>query len=68
VEPAQRRRTGEPVRLAQGQVRLVLADHPDRPVQADRDTDPAKVKRIMEAMLQMKKIDIAALERAHDEE
>jgi predicted 3-demethylubiquinone-9 3-methyltransferase (glyoxalase superfamily) len=32
-----------------------------------RDSDPAKVKRVMEAMLQMKKIDIAALERAHDE-
>ena len=28
------------------------------------DPDPAKAKRVMEAMLQMKKIDIAALERA----
>jgi predicted 3-demethylubiquinone-9 3-methyltransferase (glyoxalase superfamily) len=31
-----------------------------------RDPDPAKAKRAMEAMLQMKKIDIAALQRAYD--
>jgi predicted 3-demethylubiquinone-9 3-methyltransferase (glyoxalase superfamily) len=30
------------------------------------DKDPAKSKRAVEAMLQMKKIDIAALQRAHD--
>lgn len=30
------------------------------------DSDPAAAQRVMEAMLQMKKIDIAALERAHD--
>ncbi len=29
-----------------------------------QDPDPAKAKRVMEAMLQMRKIDIAALERA----
>jgi predicted 3-demethylubiquinone-9 3-methyltransferase (glyoxalase superfamily) len=29
------------------------------------DPDPAKSKRVMEAMLQMKKIDIAALRRAY---
>jgi predicted 3-demethylubiquinone-9 3-methyltransferase (glyoxalase superfamily) len=29
------------------------------------DPDPAKAKRVMEAMLQMTKIDIAALEAAH---
>lgn len=30
-----------------------------------QDRDPAKSKRVMEAMLQMRKIDIAALERAY---
>ena len=30
------------------------------------DSDPAKAKRVMEAMLKMKKIDIAALKRAYD--
>ena len=29
------------------------------------DKDPAKAKRVMDAMLRMKKIDIAALEQAH---
>jgi predicted 3-demethylubiquinone-9 3-methyltransferase (glyoxalase superfamily) len=31
------------------------------------DPDPAKSKRVMEAMLQMKKIDIAGLKRAYDQ-
>ncbi len=31
-----------------------------------QDPDPAKSKRVMEAMLQMKKIDIARLEQAYD--
>jgi predicted 3-demethylubiquinone-9 3-methyltransferase (glyoxalase superfamily) len=31
-----------------------------------QDKDPAKAKRVMEAMLQMKKIDIAGLKRAYD--
>ena len=30
-----------------------------------RDPDPAKSKRVMEAMLQMRKIDIEALRRAY---
>jgi predicted 3-demethylubiquinone-9 3-methyltransferase (glyoxalase superfamily) len=30
------------------------------------DPDPARSKRVMEAMLQMKKIDLAALERAYE--
>ncbi len=29
------------------------------------DPDPAKAKRVMDAMLQMKKIDVAALQKAH---
>jgi predicted 3-demethylubiquinone-9 3-methyltransferase (glyoxalase superfamily) len=32
-----------------------------------RDPDPAKSKRVMEAMLAMKKIDIAALKNAYDQ-
>jgi predicted 3-demethylubiquinone-9 3-methyltransferase (glyoxalase superfamily) len=32
------------------------------------DKDPEKAKRVMQSMLQMSKIDIAALERARDEE
>ena len=32
------------------------------------DPDPAKAQRVMEAMLQMKKIDIAGLKRAYDRE
>jgi len=32
-----------------------------------QDPDPAKSKRVMEAMLQMKKIDIAGLEQAYHE-
>ena len=31
------------------------------------DPDPAKSKRVMQAMLQMKKIDIAALQKAYDQ-
>ena len=29
------------------------------------DTDPVKAKRVMDAMLKMKKIDVAELERAY---
>jgi predicted 3-demethylubiquinone-9 3-methyltransferase (glyoxalase superfamily) len=32
-----------------------------------RDKDPAKAQRVMEAMLQMKKLDVERLQRAHDE-
>jgi predicted 3-demethylubiquinone-9 3-methyltransferase (glyoxalase superfamily) len=31
------------------------------------DPDPVKSRRVMEAMLKMKKIDIAAIQRAHDQ-
>ena len=33
-----------------------------------RDKDPAKAKRVMKAMLEMKKIDIAGLMQAYGEE
>jgi predicted 3-demethylubiquinone-9 3-methyltransferase (glyoxalase superfamily) len=32
------------------------------------DRDPQKAKRVMEAMLKMKKIDIAGLKRAYDQQ
>ena len=39
---------------------------PDALVEYITDPDPAKAQRTMQAMLQMKKLDIAALKRAHD--
>ena len=61
-----RRREGAAVRLAQGQVRRVLAGRARRSLPAMlSDQDPTKAERVMKAMLQMKKLDIAALQRAH---
>jgi len=39
---------------------------PDALIEYITDADPAKAQRTMQAMLQMKKLDIAALKRAHD--
>ena len=53
------------MRLAQGQVRRVVADHPHRPddeMLSDPDTE--KAQRAMQAMLSMGKLDIAELQRA----
>lgn len=41
---------------------------PDAFIELMSDPDPAKVQRTMQAMLQMKKLDIEALRRAHDGE
>ncbi len=38
---------------------------PDRIDELFQDNDPAKVKRVMDALLQMKKIDIDTLEKAY---
>ena len=38
---------------------------PERLIELATDEDPAKVKRVMEAMMQMVKLDVAGLERAH---
>ena len=55
---------GAAVRLAQGQVRPVLAGRPQRHGRDAEGTDLGGAKRAMEAMMGMKKIDIAELERA----
>ena len=52
------------MRLAEGQVRPLLADRPVRLPRLLTDPDPAKANRVMQAMLQMTKIDIARLEQA----
>jgi predicted 3-demethylubiquinone-9 3-methyltransferase (glyoxalase superfamily) len=39
---------------------------PDALIEYITDPDPAKAQRTMQAMLQMKKLDIAALKRAHN--
>jgi predicted 3-demethylubiquinone-9 3-methyltransferase (glyoxalase superfamily) len=41
---------------------------PKRFMQMMDDTDPEKVKRATDAMLEMKKLDIAALEKAYASE
>ena len=53
------------VRLAEGQVRRVLADRPDGLIEKISDPDPEKARRDTEAMLSMTKFDFAALERAY---
>lgn len=37
---------------------------PDRFMELVRDPDPARAKRVMDAMMKMKKLDVAALEKA----
>ena len=61
---AHRRRRGERVRLAARPVRPVVADRPPRLPELLTDPDPGKAQRVMAAMLQMRKIDVAALEAA----
>ena len=39
---------------------------PDALIEYMTDADPEKAQRTMQAMLQMKKLDIAALKAAHD--
>ena len=61
-----RRQEGPAVRLAQGQVRRLVAGRADVLPEMITDPDTAKAQRAMEAMLQMKKLDIAELKRAFD--
>ena len=53
------------MRLAQGQVRGVRQIVPNALIELLQDKEPAKATRVMRAMLQMTKIDIAKLEAAH---
>jgi predicted 3-demethylubiquinone-9 3-methyltransferase (glyoxalase superfamily) len=60
-----RRRAGEPVRLVQGQWGVSWQITPRQLINlVFANPDPAGAKRAMEAMMQMQKIDIAAIERA----
>ena len=52
------------MRLAEGQVRAVLADRPSALTRLLEDSDREKSQRVMAAMLKMGKIEIAELERA----
>ena len=52
------------MRLVQGQVGPVVADHAARPDRAITDPDREVAKRAFDAMMTMQKIDIAAIEAA----
>ena len=53
------------MRLVQGQMGLLLADHAARRcMKAMKNPDKAAAKRAIEAMMTMKKIDIAKIEAA----
>jgi hypothetical protein len=54
------------VRLAEGQIRPVLADHSYGSRQAMNDPDPEKSKAVVQAMLKMSKIVIEDLKKAYD--
>jgi predicted 3-demethylubiquinone-9 3-methyltransferase (glyoxalase superfamily) len=54
----------ECVRMVQGQMGFVLADHPAALLDATTDPDHAAAQCAFEAMMTMKKIDIAAIEAA----
>ena len=52
------------VRLVQGQMGRVLADHAARADRGDRRSGGAEAKRAFDAMMTMQKIDVAAIEAA----
>ena len=58
---AGRRSEGAAVRLAEGQVRALLAGRAEGMEEMLKDPESPGAQRAMEAMLSMKKIDIAAL-------
>ena len=67
LEQALRGRRGGPVRLAQGPLRAVLAGRAGRRwPSCCNDPDQGRAQRAMQAMLGMKKIDVAALYAAAD--
>ena len=53
------------MRLVQGPLGLLLADHAARAARGERRSgDPAVAKRAFEAMMTMRKIDVAKIEAA----
>ena len=56
------------MRLAQGQVRLLVADLPGRVEEMLASGDAEANQRAMQAMFGMKKLDVAALQAAYDGE
>ncbi len=52
--------------MAKGQIRARLASCADRVVGFDAGSDEARVQRVMHAIMQMRKLDIVALQRASD--
>ena len=64
LEQPLRGRSGECLRLAEGQVRAELADRPGQVLRDDRRPGAEKAARVTRAMFGMTKFDIAALERA----
>jgi hypothetical protein len=52
------------MRLAQRQIRRFLAGHSHHPGRVAERPDPEESRRVMKAMLQMKKIEVEALQRA----
>ena len=55
------------MRLAKRQVWFVMAGRPHALGEMLSDPDPQKSKRVMEAMLKMKKIDVPTLKQAYDQ-
>jgi hypothetical protein len=53
------------MRLDHGPLWRLLADHARRTRHHDEDKDPAKIRRVMEALLKMVKLDANALEKAY---
>jgi hypothetical protein len=56
------------MRLAERQIRSVLEVIPSILDELLQDPDPERANRVMQAMLQMTKIDIAKLEHAYEQE
>ena len=55
------------MRVAQGQIRFVVAGRPRVLIEMLADKDAVKAKRVMHAMLQMDKIDIPTLKKAYEQ-
>ena len=65
LERADRGRPGRPLRLAEGQIRPVLAGGAVRNPEDDDRPGRRKSARVMNAFMKMKKLDIATLEQAY---